>query len=144
MTNMVTDRKDQLVLYVVMAMAFFLDGLDGTIVTVALPEIGKSFAMSTSDSSWVVTVYFMMMAGLILVFGKIADKGAIKKVLVGGFIIFALGSLLCALSYNSTFLLISRAIQGIGSAMLASTGIMLAVKFFPPKMMIFAIRSLTT
>ena len=50
MTNMVTDRKDQLVLYVVMAMAFFLDGLDGTIVTVALPEIGKSFAMSTSDS----------------------------------------------------------------------------------------------
>lgn len=138
MTNMVTDRKDQLVLYVVMAMAFFLDGLDGTIVTVALPEIGKSFAMSTSDSSWVVTVYFMMMAGLILVFGKIADKGAIKKVLVGGFIIFALGSLLCALSYNSTFLLISRAIQGIGSAMLASTGIMLAVKFFPPKMMIFA------
>ena len=78
MTNMVTDRKDQLVLYVVMAMAFFLDGLDGTIVTVALPEIGKSFAMSTSDSSWVVTVSFMMMAGLILVFGKIADTGAIK------------------------------------------------------------------
>lgn len=136
--RIITDRKVQLALYVVMAMAFFLDGLDGTIVTVALPEIGKSFEMSTSDSSWVVTVYFMMMAGLILVFGKLADKGAIKKVLVGGFVIFSLGSLLCALSTSSGFLLISRAIQGIGSAMLASTGIMLAVKFFPPRMMIFA------
>ncbi len=138
MTKIVTDRKSQLILYVVMAMAFFLDGLDGTIVTVALPEIGKSFAMSTSDSSWVVTVYFMVMAGLILVFGKIADRGAIKKVLVLGFVVFSLGSLLCALSMSSVFLLASRAIQGVGSAMLAATGIMVAVKFFPPKMMIFA------
>lgn len=136
--RIITDRKVQLALYVVMVMAFFLDGLDGTIVTVALPEIGKSFEMSTSDSSWVVTVYFMMMAGLILVFGKLADKGAIKKVLVGGFVIFSAGSLLCALSMSSGFLLLSRAIQGIGSAMLASTGVMLAVKFFPPKMLIFA------
>ncbi len=136
--RIITDKKVQLALYIVMAMAFFLDGLDGTIVTVALPEIGKSFAMTTSDSSWVVTVYFMMMAGLILVFGKLADKGAIKKILVGGFILFSLGSLLCALSMSSGFLLVSRAIQGIGSAMLAATGIMLGVKFFPPKMMIFA------
>ncbi len=138
MTKIVTDRKSQLILYVIMAMAFFLDGLDGTIVTVALPEIGKSFAMSTSDSSWIVTVYFMVMAGLILVFGKIADRGAIKKVLVLGFVIFSLGSLLCALSTSSSLLLASRAIQGVGSAMLAATGIMVAVKFFPPQKMIFA------
>lgn len=131
MSKVVTDRKGQLMLFVVMAMAFFLDGLDGTIVTIALPEIGKSFAMTTGEASWIVTVYFMMMAGLILVFGKIADNGAIKKILVTGFVVFALSSLACGLSDSIAVLLISRAVQGIGSAMLAATGIMLSVKFFP-------------
>ena len=44
------------------------------------------------------TVYFLMMAGLILVFGKISDKGGIKKVLTFGFLVFVLGSFLCGIS----------------------------------------------
>ena len=59
------------------AISMFLDGLDGTIVNVALPDIATSFGIGTGDTSWVVTVYFLMMAGLILVFGRICDKGAI-------------------------------------------------------------------
>lgn len=131
MTQIVTDRNRQLMLFAVMAMAFFLDGLDGTIVTIALPEIGRSFGMTPGESSWIVTSYFMMMAGLILVFGKIADNGAIKKVLVIGFLTFGFSSMACGFSQSVTFLIIARAVQGIGSAMLAATGIMLCVKFMP-------------
>ncbi len=134
MSEIVTDRKKQLMLFIVMAMAFFLDGLDGTIVTIALENIGTAFNMELSDASWIIIIYFMVMAGLLLVFGKIADKGAIKKVLIAGFILFSIGSMICALCefWPITWVLLAaRAVQGIGSAMLASTGVMLAVKFVP-------------
>lgn len=113
------------------AISMFLDGLDGTIVNVALPDIASSFGIGTGDTSWVVTVYFLMMAGLILVFGRICDKGAIKKVLMCGMAIFTLGSLFCGLSPTYPLLLASRAFQGIGASMLASSAVMLGVKFLP-------------
>ena len=113
------------------AISMFLDGLDGTIVNVALPDIAASFGIGTGDTSWVVTVYFLMMAGLILVFGRICDKGAIKKVLICGMAIFTIGSLFCGLSPTYALLLASRAFQGVGAAMLASSAVMLGVKFLP-------------
>lgn len=113
------------------AISMFLDGLDGTIVNVALPDIATSFGIGTGDTSWVVTVYFLMMAGLILVFGRICDKGAIKKVLICGMAVFTLGSLFCGLSPTFPLLLASRAFQGVGAAMLASSAVMLGVKFLP-------------
>ena len=137
MTEFVTDRKRQLLLFAIMAMAFFLDGLDGTIVSIALPTIGDSFSMSTGGSSWIITIYFMVMAGLILVFGRLADNGHLKKILGAGFMVFSLASLACALSWDITSLLTFRAVQGVGSAMLAATGIMLVVKFLPLNMRYF-------
>lgn len=134
MAEVITDPKAQKALFVVMAMAFFLDGLDGTIVTIALPEIAREFGMSTGESSWIVTVYFMMMAGLILVFGKLADMGWIKRILVSGFVVFAVSSLACGLSTGMASLLVFRAVQGVGSAMLAATGILLVVKYLPINM----------
>ncbi len=118
-------------LLVTIAISMFLDGLDGTIVNVALPDIAESFGIGTGDTSWVVTVYFLVMAGLILVFGRICDMGAIKKVLVSGLAIFTIGSLMCGLSPTFAMLLGSRAFQGIGAAMLASSAVMLAVKYLP-------------
>ncbi len=113
------------------AISMFLDGLDGTIVNVALPEIADSFGIGTGDTSWVVTVYFLMMAGLILIFGRICDMGAIKKVLVTGLAVFTVGSLMCGLSPTFHLLLASRAFQGVGAAMLASSAVMLGVKYLP-------------
>ncbi|MDO5852876.1 MAG: MFS transporter [Thermoplasmata archaeon] len=113
------------------AISMFLDGLDGTIVNVALPNIAESFGIGTGDTSWVVTVYFLMMSGLILVFGRICDMGAIKKVLIIGMGIFTLGSLFCGLSPSLALLLASRAFQGIGAAMIASSAVMLGVKYLP-------------
>jgi len=137
MTELITERKRQILFFIIMIMAFFLDGLDGTIVSIALPSIGDSFTMSTGESSWVITVYFMVMAGLILIFGKLADSGHLKNILAMGFLVFAVSSLACAFSWDMVSLLVFRAVQGVGSAMLAATGIMLVVKFLPPSMRYF-------
>lgn len=131
MAQTITSGRGQLLLLVTIGFAMILDGLDGTIVNVTLPEIAESYGIGTSGTSWVVTVYFLMMAGLILVFGKISDKGGIKKVLTFGFLVFVLGSFLCGISPSLGVLLASRAIQGVGAAMLAASATMLGVKFMP-------------
>ena len=113
------------------AISMFLDGLDGTVVNVALPSIAESYGIGTGDTSWVITVYYLVMAGLILVFGRICDKGAIKKVLIAGMAFFTVGSLFCGISPSLPVLLASRAFQGVGAAMLAASAVMLGVKFLP-------------
>ena len=131
MDQVITERKAPALLFVTIALGMLLDGLDGTIVTVALPEISAGLGIGTSGASWIITVYFLVMAGLILIFGKICDQGAIKKVLLTGFAVFSLGSLCCGLSPSFEVLLLSRALQGVGSAMLAASSVMLCVKFLP-------------
>lgn len=125
------EKSGHMLLFATIAISMFLDGLDGTIVNVALPEIADSFGIGAGETSWVVTVYYLMMAGLILVFGRLCDKGAIKRILVTGMGIFTLGSLLCGLSPTLPALLACRAFQGIGAAMLASSAVMLGVKYLP-------------
>ena len=128
-----------LLLLTTIALGMFLDGLDGTIVNVALPDISESFGMDSSMSSWIVTVYFLVLAGLVLIFGKLCDSGAIKKVLISGFLVFSLASLVCGLSYDIVVLLAARAVQGIGASMLAASSVMLSVKFLPPHMTSFGL-----
>ena len=118
-------------LFIVIALAAFVDGLDGTIVTTALPDIADFFAVGATDSSWVITIYFLVMAGLILIFGRMCDKGALKRIIVSGFVVFALGSLLCAFSQTFWMLIVFRAVQGVGAGMLSASGIMIAVKYLP-------------
>lgn len=123
--------KGHILLLVTIAISMFLDGLDGTIVNVALPDIAASFGIGTGGTSWVITVYYLMMAGLILIFGRLCDLGALKRILISGMIIFTAGSLFCGLSPSFTLLLASRAFQGIGAAMLAASAVMIGVKYLP-------------
>ena len=139
MDNVIEDPKRQWLLLVVIALALFLDGLDGTIVNVVLPDIAADMNIGLGTTSWVVTVYFLVMAGLILVIGKIADSGAIKRLFVSGLLIFALSSLACGLSFSLEVLLVFRAVQGVGAAMMATTAFMVCVKFLPRRMTAFAL-----
>lgn len=131
MDEVIMDRKGQILLFSVMVFATFLDGLDGTIVSVVLPEMAVFFNISAASSAWVITSYFTVMTGLVLVFGKMCDYGATRMVLIFGLMTFVVGSLLCGLSVSFSMLIISRILQGIGAAMLASSSVMLAVKYLP-------------
>lgn len=121
-------RSEKLLLLAV-AVAVLMDGMDGSIVNVALPSIAISLGTDTASASWVTVVYFMMLAGLILFFGRIADRGAVRKVFVSGFAIFTLASLFCGISDSLNMLLVSRAVQGVGGAMMAAGAPMLCVKY---------------
>ncbi|MDD1694679.1 MAG: MFS transporter, partial [Methanoregula sp.] len=93
-----SNKKTETGLYLLIfsiSLAMFMSGLDGTIVNIALPTISEAFNVSTSAVSWVATAYLLVMAGCVLIFGKISDMIGFKKVFLAGFAIFTLGSFAC-------------------------------------------------
>ena len=116
-----------------MILGVLMDGIDGSIVNVALPSIAHGFGTDTSVVSWVTISYFLMLAGLLLPFGRIADAGHIRKVFLLGFVVFTAGSLACALSPSLSLLIVSRIVQGVGAAALAAVAPMICVKLLPPE-----------
>lgn len=114
-----------------MAFGVFMDGLDSSIVNIALPSIAETFGVDANAVAWVTITYFMMIAGLMLSFGRLADSGHIRKIYILGFAIFAASSLVCGLSQDLMTLVAARVVQGIGAAMLGAVAPMICVKFIP-------------
>ena len=75
MYAVIKNQHHQKMILLIAALAIFMNGLDGSIVNVALPVIAGDFGVDISGSSWVVMAYLLIMAGFILAFGKIADQG---------------------------------------------------------------------
>ena len=115
------NRKTIMVVLVV-AIGTFMSSLDSSVVNLVIPIIRRDFGVSVSAVEWIVTAYLLVVSSLLLTFGRISDLYGRKKVYLLGFIIFTAGSLLCGLSGNIVILIICRVIQGIGAAMLYSTG----------------------
>jgi EmrB/QacA subfamily drug resistance transporter len=117
------------------SLATFMAGLDGTIVNIALPTISESFHVSTSTVSWVATGYLLIMAGCVLVFGKISDIIGFRKVFLAGFVIFTLGSLACGilpdLFGSLAWLIGSRIFQAIGGAMITAIAPAMITGYIP-------------
>ncbi|HEX3000915.1 MAG TPA: DHA2 family efflux MFS transporter permease subunit, partial [Methanoregula sp.] len=117
------------------ALALFMAGLDGTIVNIALPTISESFHVSTSAVSWVATAYLLVMAGCVLIFGKISDMIGFKKVFLAGFFLFTLGSLACGilpdLFGSLEWLIGSRIFQAIGGAMMSAIAPAMITAYIP-------------
>jgi len=138
-----SNHLQQKLLLAVIAIGMFLDGLDGSIVTIILPQISESFGTDTGTVSWVIITYLLMMAGLILIIGKTAERGHIKRIFLLGVCVFALGSAACGISPNLEFLLGSRIIQGIGAAMIAATATLLCVTYLPKEMLGMALGTIS-
>jgi EmrB/QacA subfamily drug resistance transporter len=130
-------------LLTVVTFVSLMDGLDGSIVNVALPTIGKSFGMDMGTASWIAVAYSMVLAGSLIVFARIAANGNIRKVLTIGFVTFTLGSLFCGLSSSFEALLVFRIIQGAGAAMMGSAGPMICVEYLPANRLGFGLAVLT-
>jgi EmrB/QacA subfamily drug resistance transporter len=107
--------------------------LDITIVNVALPSIEKAFSATLSDLQWVIDAYALTLAALLLTAGSIADLAGRRIVFAGGIVIFTVGSALCGVASDATFLALSRALQGVGGATMFATSLALLAQAFPPK-----------
>ncbi len=105
--------------------------LDTTIVSVALPTISHSLKPSFSDLQWIVDAYSLMLAATLLTAGSMADIFGRKRVLIIGQIIFVIGSIGCGLAQSSTWLDLTRGLQGIGAAAMAACALALIVQEFP-------------
>jgi EmrB/QacA subfamily drug resistance transporter len=99
--------------------AFFMVVLDVAIVNVALPTIQADLEISRSTLQWIVTAYSLAFGGFLLLGGRAADLLGRRRVFMVGMVIFTLGSLACALSSSGTALIIFRAIQGFGGAIVS-------------------------
>lgn len=132
MSETAQGRRSIVLILVVIAFAALMDGLDGSIVNVALPTMATDFGTDTGTIAWVAVIYFVMMAGLMLTFARIAKNGLIKKILFLGLVIFTISSLFCGISTSFPMLLVFRTVQGIGAAMMGAAIPMACVKYLPP------------
>jgi EmrB/QacA subfamily drug resistance transporter len=113
------------------SVATFMLLLDITVVNTALPAIEEDLGSSFTDLQWVIDAYALSLAAFVLTAGSLADRLGRRRVFAIGLAIFSLASLLCALSPDSTFLNVSRALQGIGGAIMFAVSLALIAQEFP-------------
>src|SRR4030066_1060865 len=109
----------------------FMTALDTSVANTVLPVIGKSFNESITSVEWVVTIYLLVLSGLLLSFGRLGDMRGHKTIYLSGFGIFIAGSLLSGIAPNIVSLIAFRGLQALGAAMLAANSPAILTKSFP-------------
>jgi MFS family permease len=104
--------------------------LDVAIVNVALPEIGSDLGFSQESLQWVITAYAIFFGGLLLLGGRLADLLGRRRVFIVGVAIFTASSLLAGLAWSDQALIVFRAVQGLGGALLAPAGLSILITTF--------------
>jgi EmrB/QacA subfamily drug resistance transporter len=125
------------------AIGFFMETLDSTIVNTALPSMAKSLGESPLLMQSVVIAYSLTLAIFIPASGWIADRLGTRKVYLSAIFIFTLGSTLCASSHNLWQLVLARVLQGIGGSMLMPVGRLAVLRAFPGDQFLDAISFVT-
>ena len=113
------------------SVATFMLLLDITVVNTALPSIEDDLGASFTDLQWVIDAA-LSLAALVLTAGSLADRLGRRRVFAIGLGIFSVASLLCALAPDATFLNVSRALQGVGGAVMFAVSLALVARSSPP------------
>lgn len=106
--------------------------LDGTVINVALPTLGRDLGASISALQWVVNAYMLTLSALLLLGGALGDRIGRRRTLVIGVVWFALASALCGLAQDVGTLIAARALQGVGGALLTPGSLALVRSSFRP------------
>jgi EmrB/QacA subfamily drug resistance transporter len=115
------------------AMGIFLATIDSSIVNIALPTLVRELNTDFATIQWVVLVYLLTLATLILSFGRLGDMIGKRPVYATGFVVFTLGSILCGLSATVFWLVFFRVVQAIGATMILALGMAIVTEAFPPR-----------
>ena len=107
----------------VVGAAFFMTILDVSIVNVALPTIAEKLHFSRGNLQWVVTAYALTFGGFLLLSGRCADLLGRRRVFMVGVALFSAASLVCGLSTSDGMLIASRAVQGVGGAIVSASAL---------------------
>ena len=106
--------------------------LDGTVVNVALPAIGRDFGAGLAGLQWILDAYLLTLGALLLLGGALGDRYGRRRVFEAGLLAFSAASALCGLAPNLELLVAARALQGVGGALLVPGSLALLSASFAP------------
>src|SRR5690349_20513457 len=122
-----TERTRRWLVLTVGCTSIFLVGLDTTVVNVALPSIGRDLGLGLRELEWTVDAYTLVLAGLMITSGALADRVGRRRIFRLGLVLFAIGSAGCALAPGLDLLVAARVVQGIGGSMLSPVALAIVV-----------------
>lgn len=110
----------------------FMSTLDGSIVNIALPSMAREMHLDMGQVTWSVTIYLVVISGLILLFGRLGDLIGKTRIFNYGSLLFTFGSLLAGINLGLHFLLFARIVQAIGASMTMSNSFGITSQLFEP------------
>ena len=123
--------------------AFFMEFLDGTVIATALPDMARSFGVEAVTLNIGISAYLITLAVLIPASGWIADRFGARKVFTAALAIFTLASVFCGLSTSVEMFVAMRILQGMGGALMVPVGRLAVLRTTPKHLLITAIATLT-
>jgi len=126
------NAREKVVVLLTMCFALAMVMLDNTVVNVALPTISRELGAGVTDLQWIVDGYVLALASLLLTGGIIGDRYGRKKTFLAGLAIFTTASFLCGISQSTFELILARAFQGVGAALLLPGTLSIITVTFPP------------
>jgi len=116
----------------VLCLSLLIIGLDNTILNVALPTLVRKLGATDSQLQWMVDSYTLVFAGLLLTMGTLGDRFGRRSALAAGLVIFGTGSVLSAFSGSANALIWTRALMGVGGALIMPATLSILTNVFPP------------
>jgi EmrB/QacA subfamily drug resistance transporter len=129
MTDQMTSRSRWIALIIV-CLGYLMIVLDVTIVGVALPSIREDLGFSESSLAWVANAYLLTFGGFLLLAGRLGDLFGHRRLFLLGTVLFTLASLGCGLATSQAALVVGRAVQGFGGAVVSAVALSLVVTLF--------------
>src|SRR5215470_12813728 len=136
-------NRRRILIPLVIGCAFFMEGLDATMIAVAIPDMAKSLGSNPLRLNLVITTYLLSVAVFIPLSGWIADRLGARIVFCAAIAIFAVGSALCGVSTSLPMLLVMRVVQGFGGAMMTPVGRLILLRSFPRSGLVSAMNWMT-
>jgi EmrB/QacA subfamily drug resistance transporter len=133
------DRRLRVLIPVVVAFCFFLEGLDSTIVATAIPQIARDLHETPLRLGLAITAYILAQAVFIPVSGWVADRFGMRRTFCVAMLVFACSSMACGLAQSFPALVLARVVQGIGGAMMTPVGRLILLRSFARKDLAMAI-----
>jgi EmrB/QacA subfamily drug resistance transporter len=130
MTDAAPTKDRRWLALALLAAAQFVVVLDASIVNVALPSIGRDLDFAQEDLSWVINAYTLFFGGFLLLGGRLADLLGRRRMFIVGLVVFALASLAGGLAQSDLWLIVARAVQGLGAALLSPAALSLLIATF--------------
>jgi EmrB/QacA subfamily drug resistance transporter len=124
------EQRKRWIAFFVLCMGALMIVLDTTIVNVALPSIKEDLGFTDASLAWVVNAYMLTFGGFLLLSGRLGDLFGHRKMFLIGLALFTAASLGCGLATTQWMLIVARAIQGLGGAVVSAVGLSLMMNLF--------------